>query len=594
MKYNLNEFNKAVQQYKKLCRQLSKKTIQIILQLQDDNAFFSFAPLSMALHELNADLRVSILDKEKKSKNFLILEHLWGTFEEMKTGKENRETTALKEFINAVNKKAKNKKFETYLRKPDVILESNEKCFCGKNICLRYYPKWFKEFKEKRLMNTCAKVLEHTFNLSAGEKFSVGFELMPTKKELELPLEDYLDNFVIARAMALQALKRNVDVSLGSSTNKKSRLSEPNRISELAGTISGCEYDKEVREPVFQAFKKLSNALKINGWEYVDASFSIHGKGYGGKHFFGMNIGYPSLDRKTRWNSPSNMMLKAWWHPQTKIDKRMPTLRLAITETIPIQEFIETVDIDLIKMRKRNIRIKEILDKCEKLQFIGEKQGKFQTNFVVDLARGKFRRTIEASDSDARFKIDKEIKKVHGINSGMFANVPGGETFFTPESINGTLVGDVVINLDRSHVLSSKDPVIWEFRKGKYKTIRAPAVIKKQLQKEYKDLKKLLKEYEKKKSLPRNILKMYKDNFWRVGECAINTNPKAKLSRYLIVNEKIAKMIHIAVGSGFEPDRQTVYHWDMVANAPKQKMNIYGIDKKERQHWIIKKGEFVV
>ena len=87
---------------------------------------------------------------------------------------------------------------------------------------------------------------------------------------------------------------------------------------------------------------------------------------------------------------------------------------------------------------------------------------------------------------------------------------------------------------------------------------------------------------------------MKKDNFKKIGEFAINTNENAKLSRYLIVNEKIARMIHVALGMGFEPDRKTLYHWDIVVNAPKQKLDIYGVDKKKKVSWVLKKGEFVV
>ena len=68
---------------------------------------------------------------------------------------------------------------------------------------------------------------------------------------------------------------------------------------------------------------------------------------------------------------------------------------------------------------------------------------------------------------------------------------------------------------------------------------------------------------EKSKSLPRDIIGMKKRNFNGIGEFAVNTNPRAYLCDYLIVNEKIADMIHIALGSGFEPDKSTEYklHW---------------------------------
>ncbi|MBI2660447.1 hypothetical protein HYX07_04760 [Candidatus Woesearchaeota archaeon] len=102
----------------------------------------------------------------------------------------------------------------------------------------------------------------------------------------------------------------------------------------------------------------------------------------------------------------------------------------------------------------------------------------------------------------------------------------------------------------------------------------------------------MLLEAEKNKSLPRDIIDLKKKNFERIGEFAINTNPKARLCEYLIVNEKIARMMHIALGSGFEPDRSTEYHMDIVFNAPRQKLDVFGIDKSGNKHWILNNGEF--
>ena len=51
-------------------------------------------------------------------------------------------------------------------------------------------------------------------------------------------------------------------------------------------------------------------------------------------------------------------------------------------------------------------------------------------------------------------------------------------------------------------------------------------------------------------------------------------------------------MIHIALGAGFEPDRSSEYHDDIVINAPRQKLNIFGIDKKGKKRWILKEGKF--
>jgi leucyl aminopeptidase (aminopeptidase T) len=62
----------------------------------------------------------------------------------------------------------------------------------------------------------------------------------------------------------------------------------------------------------------------------------------------------------------------------------------------------------------------------------------------------------------------------------------------------------------------------------------------------------------------------------------------------LIETEKLARMIHIALGSGYEPERETLYHCDIVINNPRQKMDIFGTDEKGKEHWLIRKGKFVV
>ena len=141
--------------------------------------------------------------------------------------------------------------------------------------------------------------------------------------------------------------------------------------------------------------------------------------------------------------------------------------------------------------------------------------------------------------------------------------------------------------------LNGKNPLVVECYGDSYKIIDGPKDVIKKINKRKNDAMKLLLEAEKNKSLPKDIIGMKKRNFERVGEFAINTNPKAKLCEYLIVNEKIARMMHIALGSGFEPDRSTEYHMDIVFNAPRQKLDVYGIDKFKKKHWILKDGEFV-
>ena len=356
----------------------------------------------------------------------------------------------------------------------------------------------------------------------------------------------------------------------------------------------GCELDKNIDEEPFIKYKKLSELLKLDRIKPIDLSFSISGKGYPGKHLFGEIIGYPSLNKKTRWQTPGQMIYKLDFYPQTKLDDRDPIARVAFTETIPIDIFIETNLVDWTDIRRRNQKIKDLMDKCDVIHIQGKLKEKYVTKLEVGLVMDSGqRRWVRRSDTDVREKINSEYLKMTGIKAGCMGNIPGGEAFVTPEYIKGIFVGDVVVHVDMSYQLDGKNPMVVECYGDSYKIIDGPKDIVKKINEKKQESLKMLLLAEKHKSLPQDIIDMKKKNFERVGEFAINTNPKARLCEYLIVNEKIARMMHIALGSGFEPDRSTEYHMDIVFNAPRQKLDVFGIDKKGNKHWILKDGEFV-
>jgi leucyl aminopeptidase (aminopeptidase T) len=172
------------------------------------------------------------------------------------------------------------------------------------------------------------------------------------------------------------------------------------------------------------------------------------------------------------------------------------------------------------------------------------------------------------------------------------ANIPAGEVFFTPEDMVGTFIGDVVISLDQSYMLSADHPLVVKVDTF-YKVLSGPKEVIKKLKAKKKESWELLRRQEKAKSAPKSIINLKRNNFNRIGEFAINTNPAAKLCNYLIVNEKIAHMIHIALGSGFDADRASAYHTDIVIDAPKQKLNIVAVSKGQKTH-IMKAGRLVL
>jgi len=593
MKYDKGVFDREVKEYAGLLKgKVENKVVFLIVDINYKNAFYSLATLSRAIHNLRGDMHVAVIDQ--KSRTLDVIKDVWDVYRDYKNGLKTEKVIAMLDFIDAVNKRTGKKAFGEIFKEPDIILNAEKDGFRG-TFNLDYKDKWHKEYRWHELIETAARIWKEGYALKEGEKVSIGFVFVPSEKDTELPLEDYLDSFSIALAFGLSAKRLKTNVALGASTDRASVLAKAVRTAELITTLRGCELDKEVDEEVFKKFKIFSELLEIEKMEFSSASIGIHAKGYYGRHFFGEEIGYPTLDKKTRWSSPGQMMLKDLYSPQTALESRDPVMRYAVTETLPIDIFIETCYMDYNKLRERSAKIKDILKKCEFVRVAGENANGYRTDFTVGLLAkdGKIKEFI-ASDSDVTSVIDKGHYKKTGIKAGMYANFPSGEAFITPGTMKGIMVGDVVINIDRSRVIPEKNPIVVKFNERGYEVINADPRIWDVMKKEKKEAWQKIIDYEKNKSLPKEIIEIYKKNFNKVGEFAINTNPKAKLCDYLIVNEKIARMIHVALGSGFEADRKTTYHWDIVVNSPRQKLDIYGIDKNKKQHWIIKKGEFVV
>jgi len=594
MKYNIQTFNSEVDYYtKKLKNKVKDKVVFVILNLKQHKAFYSIAPLSRAIHNLGGDMHVMVIDEN--SANLEILKDIWYVYDDWVKKKLNtKKVRVLKTFVRAVNKRTKTNVFKEIFKSPDIILKADKGSFSG-TLELEYRYKWYRRYRWEELSETAYKIWKQGYNLKRGEKAGVSFVLVPSEKHTELPLEDYLDSYSIALAMAVAAKKFNVDLRMGSSSDRFSLLAKPVRTADLITTLRGCELSKEVDEEVFKKYKEFSKELNIGRMDHTQAGFGIHAKGYYGKHFFGDGIGYPSLDKKTRWGSPGQLMLKDRYEPQTALEKRDPMMRYAVTETLPIGVFIETCNLNYNKLRKRSEKIRNIFNKCEYIRVVGEVIDGHKTDFTVNLVseKGK-RRLFTAQDSDVRTIIDREYYKRTKIKAGSYANFPSGETFVTPENVYGMMIGDVVINIDRSYVIPEKSPIVVEFTGNRYKVIKAPKKIEEAMIRERNEARQKLNDIERNESLPKEVVNIYKKNFWNVGEFAVNTNPKAKLCGYLIVNEKIARMIHIALGLGFDPDRKTMYHWDIVVNAPRQKLDIYGVDKDKKIYHVLEKGEFAV
>jgi hypothetical protein len=588
MKYDLNAFNSAVNYYERALKDFRKKTIFIVFDAYNDKAFFSLAPLSRALHNLGCELDVRGLDGPSKALD--ALNDVWDLFDDLKRGVKNAKTIALNDFITEADKKAKGE-IRKIFKRPDLVLLAENKHFIGADrLKLNFRPEWFRKYRWQKLLATGKIIWKQVYNLKKSEKVGIGFDLILRAKDIKYPLEDYLDSFAIARTMWITCYGKKKPLS--SYTSKKTMLEPSERTSELAVTLLGCELEKEIDEPVFKKFKKLSLLLRLNRFDTNDVSFFVKGEGYPGKHIFGETIGYPTPNKKSRWDSPGGIIYQLPWYPQTKIDGRAPKSRLAFTDTLPLDIYISSCCIDWLKMKRKNDALVRLANKSDKIIVKSEK-----TKLEINLLRKNKTHVMPMnSDVDVRWKLDPHYLK-KGIKAGTYANIPGGEMFLSPEWMKGTFYGDVVISVDKSYVLNSKNPLVIKCDENGYKILDGPKDVIKKINEKKNEAMKILLEQEKNKSLPKEIIALKKKNFNHIGEFAINTNPKAELCNYLIVNEKIAGMAHIALGSGFEDDRASVYHYDIVINAKEQKLDIYGMKKekgKEKKLWMMRKGKLIV
>jgi len=581
MKYDLKAFNSAVKYYETALSAYKGKTIFIAFDASNDTAFFSMAPLSRAAHNLGCFVSANLFDKASPPIDAMM--DVWVTYANMVAGLKNEKTKALHDFIQLVDKKS-NGEFKHIFKAPELLIDANKKGFMTSDgEFMEYHPEWFRKYRWNDLIATGKIVWNQVYDLKKSEKVGLGFDLILKADDMKNPLEDYFDSYAIARSTYHSCYARRKTMKAVSSVKKMDELGE--RTSELSTTLLGCELSKNINEPVFRAFRKLSNLLKLHRFGTNDATFFIKGEGYGGRHIFGQVIGYPTPNRKSRWDGPGGIIYQLPWYPQTKFDSRKPLCRMGFTDTVPVDKYIEACKIDWLAMKRKDDKLIALAKKSEKIIVASSK-----TNLEIGLVKkdGE-RRELMNSDVDIRTKIDKAYQK-KGIIAGNMANIPGGEMFTTPEYVKGTVYGDVVINIDKSYPLMNLSPLVIKCYGNKYKVISGPKHVVAKMNEKKKEALAILLKQEKNKSLPQSVIDTKKRNYENIGEFAINTNPKASLCNYLIINEKIAGMIHVAFGSGFEADRSSVYHYDTVINAKKQKLDIYGVGKDGKKHWMMRQG----
>ena len=199
MLYNEKKFLDSVEEYRKEIGDVKGKSFLIVFDIDNENAFYSIAPLSRAIHESGADVNAVGIDK--KSEALDALKEVYGTYKIHKEGNENEKTKALIDFIKEVDRKMKGE-FEKLFEMPDFIVGAKAYDFEG-SFTLPFKAEWFVENRKEELFETCKILWRDVYNLQKGEKVNIGFLLLPIDNMLGHPLWHYLDSYAISRSMML-------------------------------------------------------------------------------------------------------------------------------------------------------------------------------------------------------------------------------------------------------------------------------------------------------------------------------------------------------------------------------------------------------
>ncbi|HDP73852.1 MAG TPA: hypothetical protein ENN46_02745 [Candidatus Woesearchaeota archaeon] len=209
------------------------------------------------------------------------------------------------------------------------------------------------------------------------------------------------------------------------------------------------------------------------------------------------------------------------------------TTSLGMVEKRFARTFMDALDIDYAKLRKRMLKFKQQLTGT-KILFIKTKAG-------TSLKANVFLK--EPIVSDGIF----DFMRIGG-------NLPAGEVFFAAKkgSVDGRIIIDGSARTKQSTILI-KRPIELKIDKGK--------VVKINGDEEAELLKSALKDEFKKHQT---------DSIFCIGEIGIGFNPRAKIVGSTIVDEKAENTAHIALGNNaqFGGSISAPIHWDQVFKSP--------------------------
>jgi len=206
--------------------------------------------------------------------------------------------------------------------------------------------------------------------------------------------------------------------------------------------------------------------------------------------------------------------------------------------------FLEAMNVNYSRMKKRGLAIKKIWDKASEIRV--------KTEAGTDI-------TFDVSCMEAV----TNIGEYHQPGEG--GNMPAGEVYIPPkglEGVNGKVVIDGSMKTEDGAVLLD-DPVTLYIEKGR--------VVK--MEGKYAHLlEQTFQKFEDRAKYPERVR--------LVGELGMGINPGAVLIGSMIMDEKVLGTAHIAIGSNywFGGAIKTIYHGDHVFKSP-----IFYVDGKKME-----------
>ena len=250
-------------------------------------------------------------------------------------------------------------------------------------------------------------------------------------------------------------------------------------------------------------------------WRAIKEPYRINGKPYD-------NTFHYLLDGKKS--------LRAFWSPGVRVN-----------------EFITTVPVDYGRMKRECRTLADILDKAVDLR-ITNPNG---TDLVINLeGRKSF-----VDDGDFR-------------SPGKGGNLPAGEAFISPVvgASEGMIAFDGSISVESGDIII-EEPIRAKVEDGFVRSLAGGKEAKIFGETLSRGAEKA-KVFEREGKIPAGKGEEYARNTYHLGELGIGTNPAAKISGNMLVDEKVYRTCHIAVGANYDDDAPALIHCDGLVSAP--------------------------